>query len=168
MAFNGWAGGSGLNTVVIVNQANSNSLELANYYCERRGIPPENVLRISWPGGNTSWSSADFQTNLLAPLLEMLAARQLTNQVHYVVLSMDIPFQTSNDSTVNGTTSALFYGLKPDALGTKGVVNSYAASEQVFDQAKTGQRPRLLFSHHHDHRRFARPGKAVGGSGRRQ
>ena len=68
----GWgarAGGSGLNTVVVVNQSSSNSCELANYFCERRQVPPENVLRISWSGGNTSWSSSDFQTNLLAPLL---------------------------------------------------------------------------------------------------
>jgi hypothetical protein len=40
------AGGSGLNTVVIVNQLSTNSCELGNYYCERRGVPPENVLRI--------------------------------------------------------------------------------------------------------------------------
>jgi uncharacterized protein (TIGR03790 family) len=145
MAFNVWAGGSGLNTVVIANQVSSNSLELANYYCVRRAVPPENVLRISWPGTNTLWTSNEFQINLLTPLLNMLAARQLTNQVHYVVLSMDIPFQTSKDSTVNGTTSALFYGLKPDALGTKGVVNSYAASEQVFAQAKPWTAPGYSF-----------------------
>jgi hypothetical protein len=36
--------------------------------------------------------------------------------VDYVVFSMDIPFQTINGSTVNSTTSALFYGLKPDAV----------------------------------------------------
>ena len=91
----GWgvrAGGSGLNTVVVVNQASANSCELANYFCERRGVPPDNVLRINWSGTNTSWSSSDFQTNLLTPLLNMLADRLLTNQVNYVVLSMDIPF----------------------------------------------------------------------------
>src|SRR5512137_666561 len=77
----GWrvrAGGSGLNTVVVINQASSNSCELANYFCERRGVPPENVLRINWPGTNTSWSSSDFQTVLLTPLLDALASRQLT------------------------------------------------------------------------------------------
>ena len=106
------AGGSGLNTVVIVNQTSSNSCELGNYYCESRQVPPQNVLYINWPGGNTLWASNDFQTNLVTPLLNMLAARQLTNQIDYVVLSMDIPFQTSFGSTVNGTTSALFYGSR--------------------------------------------------------
>ncbi|MGD0086075.1 MAG: TIGR03790 family protein [Verrucomicrobiota bacterium] len=130
------AGGSGLNTVVIVNQNSSNSCELGNYYCEARQVPPENMLRINWPGGNTLWTSNDFQTNLATPLLNMLAARQLTNQIDYVVLSMDIPFQTSFGSTVNSTTSALFYGSRQgNGSDGFGVTNSYAASEAVFRQS---------------------------------
>jgi uncharacterized protein (TIGR03790 family) len=130
------ASGSGLNTVVVVNQNSSNSCELGNYYCQYRQVPPENVLRINWSGGNTLWTSNDFQTNLAAPLLNMLVTRHLTNQIQYVVLSMDIPFQTSFGSTVNSTTSALFYGLRlGNGSDIFGVTNSYAASEGVFSQA---------------------------------
>ncbi len=130
------AGGSGMNTVVVVNQTSSNSCELGNYFCERRQVPPQNVLYINWPGGNTSWTSNDFQTTLVTPLLNMLTASQLTNQIDYVVLSMDIPFQTSFGSVVNGTTSALFYGSRQgDGTDPLGVTNSYAASEAVFRQA---------------------------------
>src|SRR4051812_27005289 len=66
------AGGSGLNTVVVVNQNSTNSCELGNYYLEQRQIGPENLLRIFWPGDNISWSGADFTNNLLNPLLSML------------------------------------------------------------------------------------------------
>jgi hypothetical protein len=90
MAVHVQGGGSGLNTVVVVNQNSTNSCELGNYFCERRQVPPQNVLFINWPGGNISWGSGDFQTNLLTPLLDMLASRQLTSQVDYVVSS--IPF----------------------------------------------------------------------------
>src|SRR5215469_13162326 len=93
------AGGIGLNTVVIVNQTSSNSCELANYYCQQRQIPPQNVLYINWTGGNTLWSSNDLQTILVTSLQAMLQTRQLTNQIVYLVLSMDIPFQTTDDST---------------------------------------------------------------------
>ena len=129
-------GGSGLNTVVVANQASSNSVALANYYCERRQIPPNNVLNINWSGGNIAWTNGDFQTNLLVPLLNFIASHGLTNQVDYVVLSMDIPFQLNFGTTVNSTTTALFYGLKPGG-GTdwKGVTNSYCWSESVFRQA---------------------------------
>lgn len=130
-----YAGGSGFNTVVIANQASSNSCELANYYCQQRQIPPQNVLYINWTGGNISWTSNDLQTTLVNPLLGMLASRQLSNQIQYVVLSMDIPFQTADGSTVNSTTSALFYGLRlGDGTDPLGITNSYAASEGVFGQ----------------------------------
>lgn len=127
------AGGSGLNTVVVINQASPNSRELGNYYCERRGVPPENVLRIHWTGGNVEWSSNDFHARLVAPLLDLLATRQLSNQVDYVVLSMDIPFRTLNAGQANSTTSALFYGLK-DAAGPSWweITNGYYASELPF------------------------------------
>jgi uncharacterized protein (TIGR03790 family) len=131
------AAGSGLNTIVVVNQSSSNSCELGNYYCEQRQVPPENLFRINWPGGNVSWAGSDFTNVLLNPLLAMVAARQLTNQAEYVVLSMDIPFQTVNGSFINSTTAALFYGLKPDPVfGTAGVTNSYASSESPFRQAQ--------------------------------
>jgi uncharacterized protein (TIGR03790 family) len=136
-SFNVSAGGSGLNTILVVNQASSNSVELGNYYCERRQVPPENVLRIRWTGGNVSWNQSQFETNLLNPLVEMVAARKLDAQVHYVVLSMDIPFQTTYLQTINSTTAALFYGLK-NAAGAEwaSITNSYARSEQSFPAAK--------------------------------
>ncbi len=143
VAQSAFAGGSGLNVIVVVNQSSSNSCALGNYYCERREVPPENVLRISWPGGNTLWTSNDFQTVLLSPLLGLLGARQLTNQINYVVISMDIPFQTTFGSDVNGTTSALYYGLK-SANGT-GMENSYGGSEAIFQNSPPASAPTLSF-----------------------
>jgi uncharacterized protein (TIGR03790 family) len=141
-----FAGGSGLNTVVIANQASSNSCELANFYCQQRQIPPQNVLYINWTGGNTMWGSNDLQTTLVTPLLNMLASEGLTNQINYLVLSMDIPFQTSDGSSINSTTSALFYGLR---LGTGsdplGITNSYAASEAIFSPGATVGSPGYSF-----------------------
>jgi uncharacterized protein (TIGR03790 family) len=135
LAFKLYAGGSGLNTVVVINQASSNSCDLGNYYCQQRQIPPQNVLYINWTGGNTLWTSNDLQTTLVTPLLSLLASEQLTNQIEYIVLSMDIPFQTSDGATINGTTSALFYGLRlGDGTDLFGTTNSYAASEAVFSQ----------------------------------
>src|ERR1051325_6199558 len=96
------AGGSGLNVVIVVNQNSANSVELGNYYAERRQVPPENVFRINWPGGNVNWSTSDFATYLYNPIGSMLAARQLTNQIDFIVLSMDIPYRV-DDTTPNST-----------------------------------------------------------------
>jgi uncharacterized protein (TIGR03790 family) len=141
-----FAGGSGLNVVVVVNQNSTNSVQLGNYYCERRCVPPQNLLRINWTGGNTIWTQSDFETNLLNPLVAMLAGRGLTNQVDYVVLSMDIPYQVTAADGINSTTAALFYGFKTDdcsnncPAGIPGCnlpdasFNAYAASEGIFRQ----------------------------------
>ena len=144
-----FAGGSGLNVVVVVNQNSTNSVQLGNYYCERRGVPPQNLLRINWTGGNVEWTTSDFTNLLFNPLIGMLSSRGLTNQIDYVVLSMDFPYrvvQGGAQSGTNSTTTALFYGFKTDDCSNncpEGIPgcnlpaassNAYAASEGIFRQ----------------------------------
>ncbi|HEY5040882.1 MAG TPA: TIGR03790 family protein [Verrucomicrobiae bacterium] len=141
-----WAGGSGLNVIVVVNQNSTNSVQLGNDYCELRGVPPQNVLRMTgWTGGSINWSPADFQTYLLNPLLAIIGSRGLTNQAEYVLLSMDIPYRVTDGSNVNSTTAALFYGFKTYGAPVIGIPscslpddssNSYAYSELPFSMAK--------------------------------
>ena len=140
-----WAGGSGLNVIVVVNQNSTNSVQLGNDYCEQRGVPPQNLLRMTgWTGGSINWSPADFQTCLLNPLLAMVASRGLTNQAQFVLLSMDIPYRVTDGTGQNSTTSALFYGFKTNGAPVSGYdscslpdnsSNSYAHSELPFSQA---------------------------------
>src|SRR6185295_4894276 len=94
------AAGNGLNLVVVVNQNSANSVQLGNYYCELRQVPPLNLLRINWAGGNVQWSRAQFESVLLTPLLAMLAGRQLSNQIDYVALAMDIPYRVTDSNGV--------------------------------------------------------------------
>ena len=141
-----WAGGSGLNVIVVVNQNSTNSLQLGNDYCERRGVPPQNLLRMTgWTGGSINWSPGDFQTYLLNPLLAMIASRGLTNQAEFVLLSMDIPYRVTDGTGQNSTTSALFYGFKTNGPPVVGYAscslpdnssNSYAYSELPFSLAR--------------------------------
>ena len=143
-----WAGGSGLNVIVVVNQNSPNSVQLGNDYCEQRGVPPQNVFRMTgWTNGVVQWNRNDFKAYLRDPLLAMLASRGLTNQADFVLLSMDIPYRVTDSGSYNSTTSALFYGFKtntapppclewlptcslPDASS-----NSYAFSEMPFREA---------------------------------
>ena len=81
------AGGSGLNVVVVVNQNSTNSVQLGNAYCEKRGVPPQNLFRMTnWTGGRVSWSRSQFESSLKQPLMELLSVRGLTNQVQVVLL----------------------------------------------------------------------------------
>lgn len=143
-----WAGGSGLNVIVVVNQNSTNSVQLANEYCELRGVPPQNVLRLTntWSGGAISCTLDEFQTNLFDPLMDLIQSRNLTNQIEYVLLSMDLPYTVIGTNGENSTTSVLFYGFKPDGsspgLGLPtgcslldNSSNSYAFSELPFSTA---------------------------------
>jgi uncharacterized protein (TIGR03790 family) len=148
-----WAGGSGLNVIVVVNENSTNSVQLGNDYCEQRSVPPQNVLRMTgWTGGAVEWSTNDFETYLANPLLAMLASRGLTNQAEFVLLSMDIPYRvTDNNGGYDSTTSTLFYGFKnhtgssdtcflPDSSS-----NSYALSELPFPDAPPNTAPTNSF-----------------------
>jgi len=123
----------------VVNQNSTNSVQLGNYYAELRQVPPQNVLRISWSGGNVDWNESEFANNLYNPLVAMLASRQLTNQIDYVVLSMDIPYRVNGaTSKPNSTTSSLFYGFKQDTGSPEqctkpsSSASLYAGSESIF------------------------------------
>ena len=146
-----FAGGSGLNVVVVVNQNSTNSVQLGNYYCEQRGVPPQNLLRITnWTGGNVEWTTSDFTNSLFNPLVSMLSSRGLTNQIDYIVLSMDLPYTVTANNGINSTTAALFYGFQPDdctnncPAGLPGCnlpdasSNAYAFSEGIFRQTPPG------------------------------
>jgi uncharacterized protein (TIGR03790 family) len=142
-----WAGESGLNVIVVVNQNSANSLQLGNDYCEQRGVPPQNLFRMTgWTGGSINWQQSDFESYLLNPLLDMISSRGLTNQAEIVLLSMDIPYRVINGDSENGTTSALFYGFKTNTTPPPGTpdtcslpddsTNSYAFSELPFTLAE--------------------------------
>lgn len=147
-AMNAFAGGSGFNLLVVVNQNSSNSVQLGNQYCAARSVPPGNLFRMTnWTGGSIAWSRSDFEGYLRDPLLAFLADSGLTNQINYVLLSMDIPYRVTEEDSANSTTSVLYYGFKtnssmvgPDLPTTCSLPdsssNSFAFSEMPFELAK--------------------------------
>jgi len=135
----GQAGGSGLNVLIVANQASSNSVELANYYRVKRQVPPRNVLSVSWAGSNVQWTHQEFTNTLLNPLLGFIAQNQLSNQIHYVVLSMDIPYRITGGQE-NSTTAALFYGFKSSPGGSD-MENTYALSEARLEESEPDTAP---------------------------
>jgi uncharacterized protein (TIGR03790 family) len=141
-----FAGGSGLNVMVVVNQTSTNSVQLGNEYCEKRGVPPQNLFRMTnWTFGATAWTRAAFENYLRNPLLARLSDLGLTNQITHVLLSMDVPYRVEEGESANSTTSVLYYGFKtntpaaPNFPGTCSLPdfssNSFAFSETPFELA---------------------------------
>lgn len=78
---------------VIVNDADGLSVAIAAYYIQRRAIPPQNVIHISFPGGRSSLSAREF-AEIRKQVLERTPARvqayALTWAVPYRVDCMSI------------------------------------------------------------------------------
>ncbi len=47
---------------VLVNDSDPQSVEVGAYFAMKHGIPPENVIHVSFPPGNDSMSETDFRT----------------------------------------------------------------------------------------------------------
>ena len=147
IAWKGWAGGSGLNVIVVVNQNSTNSVQLGNDYCEQRGVPPQNLFRMTgWTGGALQWSASDFETLLRQPAAghDRQPRADQPGGVCAAVHGHPLPGNRDASMSHNSTTSALFYGFKPDAhrqlLGYPSCSlpdassNSYAFSELPFQR----------------------------------
>lgn len=63
---------------VVANAADAESIEIAEYYMKRRGVPAENLIAFAMPSAETiSWS--DFAESVHAPILHELCARSLVD-----------------------------------------------------------------------------------------
>lgn len=115
------AGGGPQNVLVVVNDNSSLSQQVGNYYVEKRGIPPRNLFHIQ-TSTNYTIDTASFSNEIRGPIFSYINNSGLSNQIDYIVLSMDIPYRVrrvidpfpfgsiyTND---NGITAALFYGFK--------------------------------------------------------
>lgn len=85
------AGASSSQWIVVVNSKSSNSLTLANHYCQLRDIPARNVILLQNLPDSNSISIDDFRKLILTPVLEQIETRQLTNHIQGIAYSCDIP-----------------------------------------------------------------------------
>jgi hypothetical protein len=114
------SGGSGLNTLVVVNARSPDSIEIGNYFVgATAGAAGKLWCGLTGPVATRNWTATQFSNVLLNPVLMALTERSLTGQIQFIALSMDIPFQTgSSPADFNSTTAALFYGLQTTAKRT--------------------------------------------------
>lgn len=135
-----FAGGGPFNTLVVVNTNSADSVELGNYYAEKHGIPDHQICRLALATNLTSITSNEFQTLLLSPITNHIAAENLGGQIDFLVLCQDFPTRVRN---VEGVSASLFYGFKnaptyEEAGGCNLPVftsNAYFRAERAFRSA---------------------------------
>ena len=85
------AGGGPLNALVVVNGSSRDSRALGAYYLEKHGIPQRQLCTIKVNPRATSLSLAEFEREVRLPIQAHVANHGLADQIHYLVLCMDIP-----------------------------------------------------------------------------
>ena len=130
-----FAGGGSYNTLLVVNAVSRDSRQLGAYYAKRHGLPEANVCMVHVDPHKPSISPEDFDVCIRRPVLEHLAREGLAGQIHFLVLSMDIPTRVNY---FNSSTATLFYGYKarpaeaPPCNIAPDSVNQYYAAERAY------------------------------------
>jgi hypothetical protein len=94
------AGGGPERLLLVVNPQSPSSLTIANHYARLRAIPSENLLYLPWDPNLQTADIETFRQRILVPVLQMIEARRLTDQIDYVVYSSDFPWGIGLDSDV--------------------------------------------------------------------
>ncbi|MDP3088402.1 MAG: TIGR03790 family protein [Methylotenera sp.] len=89
------------NVAVVVNTANMNSVEIGEYYLKARGVPQENLIRVSIPDSPKKLSAAQFEK------LKQQITEKLSPEIQVILLVWTAPYAVE----CNSITSALTLGF---------------------------------------------------------
>ncbi len=144
------AGGGPLNTLVVVNDASPDSLEIGLRYARSRGIPEAHICHVQTATGGTVLVTV-WSNEIRNPVLSYIASSGLSNQIDYVVFAHAFPYRVMNDlegappPNTNelhaSLTSSMYYdhyassnaflfGCQLNALAT----NAYFARDRAFER----------------------------------
>lgn len=125
------------------NDSTQDSLELANYYANKRSIPNDNVVGIDAPT-NIAINRSEYNSYIKTPLEDYLNNNNLKNTIKYIVFIKGIPLKiydtsgvannysniTGDYSSVDSSTTLLFQN---SYIGTSAqVANPYYKADKDF------------------------------------
>src|SRR5262245_39295243 len=104
------AGQSPDNVLLVLNEASPASVQVAEYYAQKRRIPKGNVVRLKTPT-TEAISRSDYESTIEGPISAWLMHEQLQDRILYIVLTKGIPLRvsgtTGRDATVASVDSEL-------------------------------------------------------------
>ncbi len=97
---------TGANVLVVANAAVPASVQIAERYVARRGVPPEQLVKVT-PGTSDEISRAAFERLIQTPIGEWLGAHQAQDRILYIVLTKGIPLRIAGTAGRSGTMSSV-------------------------------------------------------------
>ena len=130
---------SGENVVVVANQANAASVQIAERYAQVRGLPAANVIRLNAlvAEPSDSISRLAYERFIERPIADWFARHSAQDRILYIVLTKGIPLRIDGTAGRNGLQSSvdseltlLYRGLTGRPVPPQGrIPNPYFAGE---------------------------------------
>jgi len=79
---------------ILANRNHPDSLAVARYYAERRGIPPDRILELDLPAEETI-SREDYERLVLHPARRLLEERGLAGRIRALVTTYGVPLRVA-------------------------------------------------------------------------
>jgi uncharacterized protein (TIGR03790 family) len=94
------------NALVIINEASPASVEIGNYYAEKRAIARENVLRVRLNPAE-SIERPEYERQIEVPIANWLTRNFAQDRILYIVLTKGIPLRISGTAGQDGTVASV-------------------------------------------------------------
>ena len=79
------------NVLVVINRRSRESVEIGEYYGQRRRIPKQNLLYLSYQGNPDFVRVGNFEKEIESPIREYLEPRRLKEKILYIVMTYGFP-----------------------------------------------------------------------------
>ncbi|MDM7995791.1 MAG: TIGR03790 family protein [Acidobacteriota bacterium] len=131
------------NVLLIINDANPASSDVGNYYAQKRGVPPSNILRIK-TSADDNITRDEFERQIELPIRLWLTRNFAQDRILYILLTKGIPLRIIGTDGKDGTTASvdseltlLYRKLMGQAVPPAGQVqNPYFLADSPLAQAK--------------------------------
>jgi uncharacterized protein (TIGR03790 family) len=97
---------SAQNILLILNETSPVSLDVGQYYAEKRGIPPDNILRLRAPA-DESIDRALYSRLIEGPIAGWLTRDFAQDRILYLVLTKGVPLRISGTYGQEGTVASV-------------------------------------------------------------
>jgi uncharacterized protein (TIGR03790 family) len=131
------------NVLLVLNEASSISLDIGQYYAQKRGIPAANILKLKTTA-EESITRNDFAQQIEAPIAAWLVRNSAQDRILYFVLTKGIPLRIEGTSAPDGTIASvdseltlLYRKLTGQPIEPRGRINNpYFLGESPISEAK--------------------------------
>jgi uncharacterized protein (TIGR03790 family) len=94
------------NVLLVLNETSAMSLDIGQYYAQKRGIPAQNILRLKMPA-TEEISHDEYARQIEAPISAWLARNSAQDRILYFVLTKGVPLRIRGTSGQKGTVASV-------------------------------------------------------------